>query len=618
MSHDPVPAAEAELSRCSEKNPCLRLLHRGENALVTLVLGAMVLLPALDMILRPARIIVPASTAIVQHLTMVVGMLGGAIAAREGRLLSLSTLTLFMKGRWKAAAQLISDPFATAVTATLAVAAFQFVIQQKTGGKELIQGVPLWVILLVLPLGFSAVAARLLWRSGSTTATRAVALSLAGFFLIITHWPPAAPENMVAPALTLLLLATLLGAPVFVTLGGAALILFWGEGQPISSVPIAHYQQVTPALLPAIPLFTLAGYFLAEGGASRRLVRVFQALTGHLRGGPAIAAVLVCAFFTSFTGASGVTILALGGLLLPVLLASGYSERNALGLLTSGGSLGLLWPPCLPMILYAVIAKVDIREIFLGGLLPGLLLVVMAATWGISRSPCGFTAEHRFDLRKARSAIWDAKWELLLPVVALTAIFGGFATTVEAASLTAIYACAVEVFVYGDLKITKDLSRVMTECGLLIGGVLLILGVALGFTNYLIDAQIPDLLLAWAQKSIHSPYVFLLALNLLLLIVGCLMDIYSAIVVVVPIIVPMGAAFGINPVHLGIIFLANLELGYLTPPVGMNLFLSSYRFNRPMPEVIRSIIPILSVLLAGVLLITYLPTLSTIFLQKLK
>ncbi len=618
MSGETVPAAEAPSAQVSDRNPYIRFLHGSENALVTLVLGVMVLLPALDMVLRPARIILPASTAIVQHLTMIVGMLGGAVAAREGRLLSLSTLTLFMKGRWKTAAQLLSGPFSAAISALLAAASIQFVIQQRTGGKELTQGLPLWIVLLVLPLGFSAVALRLLWRSGKTASSRAAAVILFGLFLLVSVWPPLEPEKMVTPALTILLLATLCGAPVFVTLGGAALILFWGAGEPISSVPIAHYQQVTPALLPAIPLFTLAGYFLAEGGASKRLVRVFQALTGHLRGGPAIAAVLVCAFFTSFTGASGVTILALGGLLFPVLLASGYSEKNALGLLTSGGSLGLLWPPCLPMILYAIIAKIDIKDMFLGGMLPGLVLVIMTAAWGISRGPRGITEQRHFSLGEAKTAVWQAKWELLLPAVALIALFGGFATTVEAASLTAIYALIVEVFIYRDLKIAGDLPRVMTECGLLIGGVLLILGVALGFTNYLIDAQIPDLLLSWAQKSIHSPYVFLLALNCLLLIVGCLMDIYSAIVVVVPIIVPMGAAFGINPVHLGIIFLANLELGYLTPPVGMNLFLSSYRFRKPMPEVVRSIVPILLVLLVGVLLITYLPPLSTYLPYGLK
>ncbi len=417
---------------------------------------------------------------------------------------------------------------------------------------------------------------------------------------------------MIIPAFVLLLAATILGAPIFVTLGGAALILLWGDAIPIEMMPIRHYQQVTNASLPAIPMFTLAGYLLAEGGAAKRLVRVFQTLVGHFRGGPAIATVLVCAFFTSFTGASGVTILALGGLLMPVLLAARYSERNALGLLTGSGSIGLLFPPCLPVILYAIIANIDINQMFLGGLLPGILMVIAASIWGIAQSPKMSAGEKTaFSWAEARSALWSAKWELLLPVVACLALFSGLATAVEASAITALYAFIVESLVYRDLSITRDLPRVMTECGLLVGAILLILGVALGFTGYLIQAQVPEQLITWVQSSVHSPLVFLLALNVFLLIVGCLMDIFSAIIVVVPLMVPIGAAFGINPVHLGIIFLANLELGYLTPPVGMNLFLSSYRFNKPMPVVWSSIIPILLVLLAGVLLITYIPFMST-------
>jgi tripartite ATP-independent transporter DctM subunit len=248
---------------------------------------------------------------------------------------------------------------------------------------------------------------------------------------------------------------------------------------------------------------------------------------------------------------------------------------------------------------------------FLGGILPGLLLVVLTAWWGIAVGPKEVDERPRFDAAEARRAIWEAKWELLLPAVALVALFGGFATPVEAAAVTALYAFIVETFVYRDLKIVKDVPRVMTECGLLVGGVLLILGVANGFTNYLVDAEIPAKMVEWATRSIHAPWMFLLLLNVFLLVVGCLMDIYSAIVVVVPLIVPIGKEFGIDPVHLGIIFLANLELGYLTPPVGMNLFLSSYRFRKPMSEVTRAVLPMLLVLLVGVLLITYIPPLTT-------
>ena len=371
---------------------------------------------------------------------------------------------------------------------------------------------------------------------------------------------------------------------------------------------------VNPSL-PAIPLFTLAGYFLAEGGASKRLIRVFKSVVGGIRGGPAIAAVCVCGFFTTFTGASGVTILALGGLLLPVLTAAKIRENDAIGLLTASSSLGILFPPCLPLILYAVIATnagshVELGSLFLAGILPGMLLVGLTAGWGIFRAPRTAEVQNRFDPKEAGRALWDAKWEMLLPVVVLAALFGGFATPVEAAALTAFYAFTVETFVYRDLKLFRDLPRVMGECGLLVGGVLLILGVAMGFTNFLVDAQIPDLAVDWATATIKSPWVFLLALNAFLIVVGCLMDIYSAIIVVVPLIVPVGLAFGIDPVHLGIIFLANLELGFLTPPVGMNLFLSSYRFNKSVPTIIRSVLPVLLLLAVGVLLITYLPGLS--------
>jgi C4-dicarboxylate transporter, DctM subunit len=587
-------------------------LRAGENFLVALCLAAMVILPMLEMILRSTKIVLPGSSAIQSHLTLFVCMLGGAIAAREGRLLSLSTVTTFLKSRAKTAAQLFSGAIGAGFTAILFIASVRFVLQEKEAGNILAYGVPIWWAEIILPLGFAVIALRLLWHAANRWSGRTAALLLASAILAAAAWLPVAPPKLILPALTLLLAATILGTPIFITLGGTALILLWGNDIPIEVMPIRHYEQITNASLPAIPMFTLAGYLLAEGGAAKRLIRVFNAMIGHLRGGPAIATVLVCAFFTSFTGASGVTILALGGLLMPVLIAARYSEKNALGLLTGSGSIGLLFPPCLPIILYAIIAKIEINQMFLGGLLPGALMVIAAAIWGITRSPRISSGNNKaFTWTEAGSALWEAKWELLLPVVACAALFSGYATTVEASVITALYAFIVESLIYRDLSIKRDLLRVMTECGLLVGAILLILGVALGFTGYLIQAQVPEHLITWVQASVHSPLVFLLALNFCLLIVGCLMDIFSAIIVVVPLMTPLGAAFGVDPVHLGIIFLANLELGYLTPPVGMNLFLSSYRFNKPMPEVCRSIIPILLVLLAGVLMITYIPFMST-------
>jgi C4-dicarboxylate transporter DctM subunit len=321
---------------------------------------------------------------------------------------------------------------------------------------------------------------------------------------------------------------------------------------------------------------------------------------------------VACAFFTSFTGGSGVTIVALGGLLMPVLLSRRYTERDALGLITGAGSLGLLLPPCLPLILYAIVARVPMESMFLGGIVPAVVMLIAVAIWGIAvQGPNDLESAPAFDRREALQSVWVAKWELLMPVVALGSLFGGFATPVEASALTALYALFIETLVYGDLKLTTDVPRVLAESGLLIGGVLLIQSVALGFTNYLVDAEFMTRATDWATSAIHSRWVFLLALNLFLLIVGCLMEIYAAIVIQAPLLVTMGHAFGVDPVHLGIIFLANLELGYLTPPVGLNLLLSSYRFKKSVPEVLRAVTPLTLVMALGVLLITYVPAFTT-------
>ena len=627
MSDEP-PIGSPEIARPETEFTGIRKwLRQGENLLVSLALAAMVLLPLTEVVLRKMfQTGIVGASAFLQHFTLVIGLMGGALAARDGRLLSLSTLTNFLHGRWRTFARIFSGTFAAAVTVFLCLGAWQFVMAEKAGEQILAYNIPTWTVQLILPLGFAAIALRLIWRCSEDWRGRLLALVVVG---ALVYWlgfkPPMEPEKWVVPLLIMLLCSMALGAPIFVMLGGTALILFWGEELPIASVSLTHYSMVTNPTLPTIPLFTLAGYILAEGGASRRLVKVFQSLFGQLRGGPAIVTVLMCAFFTSFTGASGVTILALGGLLMPVLVAAKYSERSALGLLTGSGGLGLLFPPSLPLILFAIVASsnvkssgVTIEKMFLAGLLPGILLVTLTSLWGISKGPKIESQGKKIQWNEVWLSIWEAKWELALPVVALVALFGGFATPVEAAAVTALYAVVIETFVYKDLKLTRDVPRVLSECTLLVGGVLLILGVALGFTNYLVDAQIPSRGVEWVTQAIESKYAFLLVLNLFLLVVGCLMDIFSAIVVVVPLLVPLGVAYGIDPIHLGIIFLANLELGLLTPTVGINLFLASYRFNRPVLEITRSVIPIQIVLLIGVLLITYFPFLTTFLPSLLK
>ena len=582
-----------------------------ENAAIAVVLSLMVLLPLADPILqRFFHSSIQGSISIVQHLVLVVGMLGGVIAARECRLLALSNFaeTKFHgpSRDWVGAC---TSAVSAVTTAFLAFAAWQFVLTEREAGKLLAYGVPVWSVETLLPLGFAVITLRICWHSStkwlprSCCALLAIALAVAVHFFSQTH-------HFVAVALVILAAASLLGVPALVSLGGAALVLFLGVDQPIASIPVAHYALVINPVLPTLPLFTLAGYFLAEGGSPRRLIRVFYALFGRFRGGPAIITVLVCAFFTSFTGASGVTILALGGLLMPILSGARYSEKDSLGLMTGAGSLGLLLPPCLPLIVYAIVAKVPIESMFLGGVIPALVMILATALWGVFRGQKSSAGKAPFDAREARRALWDAKWELLMPLLTFVALFSGLATTVQAAAITAFYAFLIVTVIHRELRIFRDLPRVMAECGLLIGGVLLILGVSLGFTNYLVDAEVPAHAVAWATHNIHSPFLFLLLLNLFLLIVGCLMEIYPAIVVEVPLLVPLGAAFGIDPIRLGIIFLANMELGYLTPPVGLNLLMSSYRFRKPVPEVLRATLPVIAVLAVGVLLITYIPALT--------
>lgn len=401
----------------------------------------------------------------------------------------------------------------------------------------------------------------------------------------------------------------LLGAPLFVVIGALALLSFYAIGVDLSVVVIEMSRLADTPVLLSLPLFIFAGTLLSESGAPRRMLALSDVLLGWLPGGLGVIALLVCALFTAFTGASGVTIFAMGGLLYPALLKDGYPERFSLGLITTSGSLGLLFPPSLPLIIYGVIAETSIDKLFLAGIVPGLLMLVLLSGYSIWIGRSVTKKTYRFAWPQTRRAIRDAVWELPLPFLILGGIYGGFFVAGEAAAITALYVLIVEVLIYRDVAF-HQLAKVMVRSMVLFGGILMILAVSMASTNYLVDQEVPTKLFELIKSHVTSKYTFLLILNLFLLVVGVMLDIFSALVLVVPIIIPIATLYGVDPVHLGIIFLTNLQIGYCTPPVGLNLFLASYCFHKPIIELYRATLPFLAILLITLGLITYFPALS--------
>lgn len=417
---------------------------------------------------------------------------------------------------------------------------------------------------------------------------------------------------IVAASIALVLLA-LLGAPLFAVIAGGALLAFYTAGTDLAVIAAEFFRLAEMPMLVAIPLFTFAGYLLSESQAPARLVRLSQALLGWLPGGLAVIALVTCAFFTAFTGASGITIVALGALLFPALIKAGYPERFSLGLVTTSGSLGMLFAPSVPLILYAVIAQqlnvgrsFTIDEMFIAGLLPGLLMLVLLAGWSlwINRG----LPRQRVSGRETAAALYAARWELPLPFIVMGGIYSGYFAVSEAAAVTALYVLIVEVLIYREIA-WRQLPRVMRDAMVLVGALLIILGVSLALTNYFVDADLPARLFTTVNHYVSHPYTFLLLLNLLLLVLGIMHDI-SALVIAVPLLLPVAVAYGIDPVHFGIIFIANMQIGYFFPPLGLNLFIASYRFKKPITEIVRATLPFLLILLASVLVITYVPALS--------
>jgi tripartite ATP-independent transporter DctM subunit len=587
-------------------HPALRpALLAGERWLLVAVTLLIVAIPLVQMLARTLFDFgIVGSGPLSQNLALWLGWLGAVSAAVRGQHLGFGDLVARLAPGLERGRRAMVAMVSAGVSAWLCVAAVRFVLSEVESAQLIGGWLPIWIAELALPVGLLGVTASHFLVPGAHRVAALLGIAAAA---LAAQLAGGGGFGTALPGVGILVLAFALGAPIYVLIGGAALLLFAAIEVPSAAVAVEAYRIATSPIIPAIPLFTLVGFLMTASRASERLVEVFRALFGWVPGGVAFASVLVCAFFASFTGSSGVLILALGGLLVPVLTKAGYAERFSIGLVTSAGSAGLLLPPSLALILFAVVAQISILDLFVASLLPASPMILGIAGFAVWRGIRQGASREPFEPARAARALWTARWELATPVIALGGIFGGFTTLLEAAALTVGYTLFVSVVIHRDIDPRRQLGEIVLRSSTLIGGVFIILATAMSQTSFLIDAQVPDLAAEWAVAHIGSPLVFLLGLNLILLIAGCVMDVFSAIAVLTPLLLPVGAQFGISPVHLAIIFLANLELGYLTPPVGMNIYLAAFRFEKPLTEVILSVLPILCVMLVFVLAITYLP-----------
>ncbi|HPI90231.1 MAG TPA: TRAP transporter large permease subunit [Spirochaetota bacterium] len=613
------------------------LAHFFENSLSFFILFFLALLPVIEIVARAVfKTGVPSSTEYIQHLVLWITFVGGMITSREERHLALSIGIDSLKGKTKDIVRFITAFIACSVIISIAWSSLSMVFVGFDESRNI--GIfPIRFIAMIMPIGYAIIAARFVipLKQKQLRILAASGLIIGSFFSIqsivnilmsfdvmipsvidtINSFIQLFLSNIALFIVAILILSAFFGMPIFVVLGGIAYFLFIRSGGSVEVISNEAYAMLISHSIPAIPLFTFAGFILSESKAGERLVNLFKAWFGWLPGGMSIMAVLVCTFFTTFTGASGVTILALGGLLSFILIESvGYPKNFTNGLLTASGSIGLLFPPSLPIILYGVVAQISIKDMFLGGIIPGIIMVLVLSLYGVSIAYKKNVQRIPFKLHEAIGSIKESIWELLLPFIIFLGYFGGLTTIVETGGVAVLYSLIITTVIHRDIPL-KRLPQVMQKCMPIIGGVLIILALSRGLSYYIVDAEIPMSLSYWVRDHIHSRILFLVLLNIALLITGCLMDIFSAIMVVVPLIIPLGEIFGIHPVHLGIIFLANLELGYLTPPVGLNLFLASYRFDEKLSKIYMNVVPFFFVLLVAVILITYIPWFSTGLLQ---
>ncbi len=584
----------------------MRLGWRFDETLASVALVLMVLIPLLEILARPVLGKgIENAPILVQHLGLWMAMCGALVAERHGHLSSLGAL---LPGR-----QGLAHASAAVICGVLSWASWQLVVSEREASQLLAYAMPVWWVQAVMPFGFAVLGAKLAMRGIASLAWRGFSACVWPLLGFVTAWQFDGQALTLWPIGLGLLFILVCGAPIFVVLGGLALALFWQDGLPLASVALSHYQITVNPSLPALPLFTLAGLVFARTGAAQRLGAVFMAMFGGGAMGSVLAAAVLCSCFTAFTGGSGVTILALGGLLLPLLRNAGYPETKGISLVTSASALGVLLAPSVPLIMYAIIARVPINTMFLAGLVPAVVMVGCLLVFG------GYLRQSHVELQARASApvsatslttaCWSAKWEILAPIVAIGSLVSGLATPTESAALTALYAVTTQALAHRELG-WHLLGKCLSECAQIIGGVMLILGMALGLTNYFVDAGIPDLAVDWVQTVTQNKWVFLLALNVFLLLAGALMEIYAAIVVLVPLLLPLAQSYGIDPVHFGIIFLANMEMGFLCPPAGMNIYFASAVFQKPLRRVALSVLPALGAIFVGTLLISWLPLLA--------
>lgn len=609
------------------------LLRRIENLSASIFIFLLALVPFIEIFLRIVfKKGFAASDEYTAHLVLWITFLGGMITSREERHLSISVGIDLLKGKVKSIVRTAGAFAASSISTAFAVSGAAMILMAFDPGQK--AGIfSLRILSSIMPVGYLVIAWRFSTLSVLSGTERkivrigmifGVVLALPSvtniLYMVMQDVPPVFDtltevyysvfQIIHVPLVVLMAIWALFGLPLFIVLGGIAYILFAGAYGSLELIPNEAYSMLTGKTIAAIPMFTLAGFILSESKAGERLIGFFRAMFGWVPGGMAVAAVLVSAFFTTFTGASGVTILALGGLLSYILVEKGgYGKKFVHGLLTSSGSIGLLFPPSLPIILYGVVAQISIKNMFIGGIIPGVLMVVALSVFGVVAAVKNKIPRIPFRFNEVVRSFMESFWEILLPFIIMFFYFGGITTIVETGAVAVIYTLFAEMVIHRDIHV-GEIGKVFLKSIPIVGGVLIILASSRGLSYYVVDAEIPMKLTMFVEAHIHSKYLFLILLNLALLVTGMLMDIFSAIMVVVPLILPLGSLFGINPVHLGIIFLANMELGYLTPPVGLNLFLSAYRFEEPMTSIYKTVVPFFLILLTAVLLITYIPWFS--------